>query len=164
MKKVLSLLIVATLVLGVFGYSQVETKASAGSAFNAVKSAYGKKFPLKSSNMINTTRKNIFGRYSKVLGVSAKNFTSYKAARKSNGKTEYIAAIFRAGKGKVSKIKKALKKYVKKERSSNRNYFSNKGKRLLSRAKVGSKGRYVYLFILDVRGNKKAVSAFKRAA
>ncbi len=164
MKKVLSLLIVITLVFGAVGVTNFNVKASEGSAFNAVKKAYGKRFPLKAKNNIKTARKNVFGKYSKVLGVSAKNFASYRAARKSNGKTEHICAIFKANKGKVATIKKALKKYVSKEKSSNKNYFSKTGKKLLSKAKVGSKGKYVYLFVLDTAGNKKAISAFKKAA
>ena len=154
-------MIVLTLVFG----TTVAANASEGSAFNAVKSAYGRSFPLSASNTIRTARKNIFGKYSIVLGVSAKNFKSYKAARKTNGKAEYICAIFKATKkSKVKTIKKALKKYVSKEKSSSRNYFSKTGKKLLAKAKVGSKGKYVYLFILDTKGNGRAVSAFKRSA
>ena len=154
-------MIVLTLIIG----ATMAVNASESTAFNAVKSSYGSKFPLKAANNIKTARKNIFGKYSTVLGVSAKNFKSYKAARKSNGKTEYICAIFKATKkAKVKTIKATLKKYVSKEQSSNRNYFSKTGKTLLSKAKVGSKGNYVYLFVLDTKGNSKAVSAFKRAA
>ena len=162
MKKVISLLIVATLLVGTFAMT---VSASESTAFNAVKTSYGKKFPLKASNNIKTARKNIFGKYSKVLGVSAKNFKSYKAARKSNGKSEYICAIFKAtSKAKVKSIKTALSKYVSKEKSSNRNYFSKTGKSLLAKAKIGSKGNYVYLFVLDTTGNGKAISAFRRSA
>ena len=161
MKRLLSFIIVLTLVFG----ATMAVSASESTAYNAVKSSYGKKFPLKSKNAIKTARKNIFGKYSTVLGVSAKNFKSYKAARKSNGKSEYICAIFKATKkAKVKTIKASLNKYVAKEKSSGRNYFSKKGKSLLAKAKVGSKGNYVYLFVLDTKGNSKAIKAFKRAA
>lgn len=154
-------MIVLTLVFG----TAVAANASESSAFNAVKGAYGSSFPLKAANSVRTARKNIFGKYSTVLGVSAKNFKSYKAARKTNGKKEYVCAIFKATKkSKVKTIKNSLKKFVSREKSSSRNYFSKTGKKLLAKAKVGSKGNYVYLFVLDTKGNGRAVSAFKRSA
>lgn len=162
-KRILSIAIVFTFIMQMLIQVGMNVYASEASAFSAVQRAYGSSYPLSSSNEINTARKNIFGKYSKVLGVSAKNFKYYKAARKSDSSQEYVSAIFKAtSKNKVTKIKKALKKFVKKEKSSNANYFSSYGKQLLNNAKVGSKGKYVYLFILDTSKNSKAVKAFKK--
>lgn len=161
-RRIVSIAVVFTLVCQVFLCTGLEAYASNASAFLAVQKAYGSSYPMSSSNEIKTARKNIFGKYSKVLGVSAKNFKSYKAARKADSSQEYVCAVFKAtNKNKVKTIKKALKKYVKKEKSSNANYFTSYGKQLLDNAKVGSKGKYVYLFILDTSKNSKAVQAFK---
>ncbi len=131
--------------------------------YNSVKSAYGAGFPLSDNNKIKTKRKNIFGNYSKILGVSAKYFSKYTAGQKSNSKEEYICFICKAtSSANVSKIKKALQKFVVNEYKSNINYHSDKGKKILKNAKVGSKGKYVYLFALDTSKNKKAIAAFKK--
>ena len=162
MKKVIALIMVVAMMIGTVGIATVSVKASEKTAFSAVSKAYGKSYPLSSKNVIKTSRKNIFGKYSKVLGVSAKLFKSYKAASKK-GKCEYVSAIFKAtSKANVKKIKKALNTFVSKEKSSGVNYFSSKGKGILNKAKVGSKGNYVYLFILDNKGNTKAINAFKK--
>lgn len=164
--KAISLVLMIALVAQVlvFQMDSVDVKAaSAKSIYSSVSKAYGQSFPLSSSNLVNVQRKNIFGGYSKVLGVSAKYFKSYKVAKKVDSSQEYVCAIFKATKKKnVKKIKKALNKYVKNEKTSNLNYFSSTGKSLLENAKVGSKGKYVYLFILDTSKNQKAVNAFKK--
>ena len=165
MKKILSIAIVVALVAQSFIQMNQTVYASESSAYYAVKSAYGSSFPLSTSNEINTPRRNVFGKYSKVLGVSGKYFKSYKAARKSSSSEEYVCAVFKAtSKKKAKKIVKSLKKFVKKEKSGNANYFSSYGKSLLNNAKVGKKGKYVYLFILDTSGNSRAVTAFKNNA
>lgn len=164
MKKLIASIMVVAMVFGTISMTGVNVKASEKKAFSAVAKAYGKSYPLSSKNVIKTSRKNIFGKYSKVLGVSAKYFKSYKAASKK-GKCEYVSAIFKAtSKANVAKIKKALKTFVSKEKSSGANYFSAKGKGILNKAKVGSKGKYVYLFVLDNKGNSKAIKAFKKNA
>ena len=56
-----------------------------------------------------------------------------------------------------------MKKYVINEYNGNINYHSDLGNQLLKNARVGSKGKYVYLFVLDTDGNKKAISAFKES-
>ena len=56
-----------------------------------------------------------------------------------------------------------MKKYVINEYKSNLSYHSEYGKTLLKKAKVGSKGKYVYLFVLDTASNKKAINAFKNS-
>lgn len=165
MKKILSIAIVFAFVMQSFIYTDTIVSASETSAYSAVQRVYGGSFPLGSNNEIHTPRKNVFGKYSKVLGVSGKNFKSYKAARKSSSSEEYVCAVFKAAsKKKAKKIVKSLKKFVKKEKTGNANYFSSYGKSLLNNAKVGKKGKYVYLFILDTAGNSKAVSAFKSNA
>ncbi|MCR5202430.1 MAG: DUF4358 domain-containing protein [Lachnospiraceae bacterium] len=132
--------------------------------YKKVQKAYGKKFKLSSKNMIKVEKKNVFGDYSKVVGVSHKLFDSYTAARVTNSKYEYVCFICKAGSKKnVKKIKTALKKYVKSESESNKNYYSSEGKKLMKNAAIGSKDKFVYLFILDTSKNKKAVKAFKKA-
>ena len=42
-------------------------------------------------------------------------------------------------------------------------YFITKFLTLMKKAKVGSKGKFVYLFVLDTAGNKKAIDAFKKS-
>ncbi len=139
-------------------------KSNTASAYSAVVRAYGKKYPLTSANEIKTERKNVFGAYSTVLGVSAKDFTDYKAAKLSNSKYEYVSFICKAtSKSKVKTIVSALKKFVANEKKSNENYFTKKGKKIIGNAKVGSSDSYVYLFMLDKSKNKKAIKAFKKA-
>ena len=167
LKKWISLSLAVCLVLGsIVGTKTVSTaKASSTSAvYNAVKGAYKSSFPFSKKNKIKTERKNIFGEYSTVLGVSAKLFSSYTAAKKSNSKEEYICFICKAtSKANVKKIKSAMKKFVVNEYKSNLSYHSEHGKSLLKKAKVGSKGKFVYLFVIDTSGNKKAISAFKKS-
>ncbi|MCR5430548.1 MAG: DUF4358 domain-containing protein [Eubacterium sp.] len=164
MKKVLSLVIVATLVFGAFGLTSA--KASTTSGFNAVRSTYGKYFPTESK----IARKNFFGKYNKILGlVSTKGLKSYKVAQKFTGKskkTQRLCVIVQAKKrSQVKGIKSKFRKYISNEKGAySRGYYSRTGKSLLDKASVGSKGNYVYLFILDTSGNGKAKSAFKRAA
>ena len=166
MKRLLSVLLVLSIVLGVMASpSFAEAKAkSTSEIYSAIEEAYGSNFPLSSSNMIKTERKNIFGKYSRVLGVYAKYFSSYTAAQKSNSKEEYMCFICKATSSKaVKKIKKQMKKYVVNEYKGNINYHSDLGNKLLKKAKVGSKGKFVYLFVLDTSGNSKAISAFKES-
>ncbi len=164
MKKVLSLVIIATLVFGAFGFTN--TQASTSSAFKTIKFIYGKNFPKESK----IAKKNVFGKYSKILGVvSTKGLKSYRVAQSYKGKskkTQYLCAIVQAKKkSQVRGIKNKFKKYIQNEKGAvSRGYYSKKGKSLLNKASVGSKGRYVYLFILDTSGNKKAKAAFKKAA
>lgn len=144
-----------------------QAKASAKSAsgiYSIVEEAYDSSFPLDSANEIKTPIKNVFGGYSTVLGVSTKYISSYKAAKAGNTKMkkEYVCFICKASSKKnVKKIKKALKSFVSDEKEGNKNYFDAAGMSLLDDAKVGSKGKYVYLFILDTSDNSKAVKAFK---
>ena len=148
----------------IFNVSAQAKQQSCTRLYNAVKKTYGSSFPLSGNNMINTERKNIFGQYSTVLGVSAKYFSDFKAAKKSNSKEEYICFVCKASSGSnVKNIKAGLKKFVANEAKSNTNYFAAKGKKLISQAKIGSKGKYVYLFVLDTGSNKKAIEAFKKA-
>ena len=143
---------------------QAQTDVSTTKLFSQVKTAYGEKFPLSKENEINTKMKNLFGQYSTILGVSAKYFSEYKAAKKSDSKEEYVCFICKAtSDDNVSVIKAAMKEYVSNEKKGNENYFSKKGKKLMKNAKVGSKGMYVYMFILDTKKNKKAIKAFKKA-
>ena len=163
MKRVLAVMVMVAVLAEGLIVETATVKASEASAFSAVQKQYGSTYPMSAANEIKTARKNIFGQYSKVLGVSAKYFKSYKAARKASSTEEYVCVIYKASSKKnVKKIKKALKKYVSKEKSGNANYFSAKGKTLLNNAMVGSKGKYVYLFVLDTAKNRKAVNAFKK--
>ena len=57
-----------------------------------------------------------------------------------------------------------LYSFLKKEKGGiSRGYVTKTGARLLSNAKVGSKGKCVYMFMLDTAGNKRAISLFKKA-
>ena len=165
--KVLSLVLVCCLVLaGLLGSGTTSQAAASSSSevYSAVKDAYGSSFPLTDDNMIKTERKNVFGKYSTVLGVSAKLFSEYTAAKKSSSEEEYICAIFKATSSKsVKKIKKKLKAFVVNEFKSNQNYHSEHGQTLLKKAKVGSSGSFVYLFVIDTDGNGKAIDAFKES-
>lgn len=158
-------LVCCMIIAGLFGSgTPSQAAASTSGVFSAVKSAYGSEFPLSDSNMINTERKNVFGKYSTILGVSAKLFSNYTAAQKSNSDEEYICAIFQATSSKsMKKIKNKLKTFVVNEYKTNQNYHSDHGQTLLKKAKVGSKGSYVYLFVLDTDGNSKAINAFKES-
>ena len=167
MKNVYKKIIAVILIMCMIPVSAVKVDAKAAKTsevYDAVKEAYGDSFPLSDNNMIKTERKNIFGKYSTVLGVSAKYFSSYTAAQKANSDEEQICFICKAvSKKAVKKIKKAMKKYVINEAKSNQNYHSDNGKQLLKSTKVGSKGKFVYLFIIDTSGNKKAIEAFKKS-
>ncbi|MCR5625449.1 MAG: DUF4358 domain-containing protein [Lachnospiraceae bacterium] len=166
--KVLSALVcIFSLVIAGLCYNseKVDAAASSSSIYSSVESAYGSKYPLSSSNEITTSRKNVFGGYSSVLGVSCELFSEYKAAKKSNSKYQYVSFVCKAtSSSNVSKIKKKLKAYVKNEKTGNQNYYNSKGKKLLNNAKIGAKGDFVYLFILDTSKNSKAISAFNSAA
>lgn len=163
----MSLVLVLCLLAGsvcVSGTKKSQAAVSTSTIYNNVKSAYGSSFPLSDSNKITTGRKNVFGQYSTILGVSAKLFSSYTAASKKNNSGEYNCFICKAtSKKNVKKIKKALKKFVVQEYNSNINYFTDSGKAIMKKAKYGSKGKYVYLFVLDASGNSKAISAFKNS-
>lgn len=166
MKKLLSLLIVVTMLFGVFSYVQVDTKATVSSAYAAIKLTYGSRFPAS----ISISRKSaMLGSYNKVFGVSTKNLKSYKVAqqykKKNRKNTEYVCVIVKATKkSKVKGIKAKFKKFIKNEKGGiSRGYFTKTGARLLANAKVGSKGKCVYLFMLDTAGNKRAISLFKKA-
>ena len=165
-RKAFSLLLVLCLVIaGALGSpSTSQAAASSSSVYNAVKDAYGSSYPLSDSNMIKTERKDVFGNYSEVLGVSAKLFSEYTAAKKSSSEEEYMSFICKATSNKnVKKIKKKLKLIVLNEYKSNINYHSDHCNTLLKNAKVGSKGSFVYLFVLDTEGNAKAINAFKES-
>lgn len=161
----LALVLMFTAVCSGVGASVCQaTDKKASAVYDAVSSAYGKSYPLSSSNEITTKVKNVFGGYSTVLGVSTEYIAEYKAAKKSNSKYEYVSFVCKANSSDdVSKIKNALKKYVKNEKSGNQNYFSSKGKKLINNSKIGASGKYVYLFILDTSKNSKAIKAFNKA-
>ncbi len=163
MKKILSLIIVVTLIVGVFGATNAD--ASVAAAFYRVKATYGKKFPPTK----NVARKDFFGRYSKILGVSTNKLKVYRFAQKFKGKSkklERTCVIVQAKKKKqVKGIKKKFRQYIKShKRNAARGYYTKKGRRILNKACVGSKGKFVYLFMLDASGNKKAKSIFRRKA
>ena len=138
--------------------------ASVSSIYSAVKNAYGSEFPFSASNEIKVSEKNAFGGYSKVLGVSTEHMKSYKAYRKADSQSQYICFVCKVTeKSKVKAIKQTLKSYVANEKKSNENYYSSTGKELISNAKIGSKKKYVYLFMIDTGKNEKAVTAFDNA-
>lgn len=162
--KFLAVLMAAALCFGIIPEGADAASKNCGQIYSAVKKASGKSFPLKDKNLIKVKRKNLFGEYSHVMGVSAKNFSEYKAARIANSKYEYACFVCKAvNKSKVPGIKSSLKAYVKDEKTSNANYFSEKGKDLIDNARVESEGLYVALFILDTDNNKKAADAFVKA-
>jgi hypothetical protein len=125
-------------------------------AYSAVKKAYGNSFPLKSDSKTKTIS-------SKELGVSKSLYkTCYGKTRGT--KTKYILYVAQATSTKnAKKIQSKLKTYVNTESQSMAMYLSEKGKKLFKNAKVGRKGKYVYLVMLDTSGNKKAISAIKDA-
>ena len=138
--------------------------ASTTSIYSAVKNAYGSEFPFSAGNEIKVAEKNAFGGYSKVLGVSTEDMKSYKVYRKADSQSQYICFLCKAKeKSKVKAIKKTLKSFVAAEKKSNENYYSSTGKELISNAKIGSKKKYVYLFMIDTSKNEKAVTAFQNA-
>lgn len=143
--------------------SRAAKKTTDQKIVSEVKKAYGKNYGLGSKDKINTKIKNVFGGYSSVLGVSTKYFSKYTAFRHADSSEERICFVCEGkNKKEVATIVKNLKTFVSNEKKSNENYFSDKGKKLLNHAAVGSKGKYVYLFVLDTSGNKKAVSTFKK--
>lgn len=163
-RRAVAVLMIVVLCAGIYMPYISYAATSTASVYDAVEGAYGSSFPLSDSNMIKVDRKNIFGKYSVVMGVSAKHFSQYTAAQKSNSSEEYMCFICKAvSKKAVKKIKSSMKKYVINEYNGNINYHSDLGNQLLKNARVGSKGKYVYLFVLDTDGNKKAISAFKES-
>lgn len=164
MKKLLSFVLVIALVFGAFGLTNA--KASTSSAYSAVKSIYGKYCPKQK----NIPKKDMFKRYSKILGVlSVKGLKSYKVGQSFQGKSkkvERVVVIVQAKKkSQVKGIKNKFRSYVNTRKgAAKRGYFSSYGKKVLNAASIGSKGKYVYLLMLDASGNKKAKAAVKRAA
>lgn len=154
--KFLSLIMALAMLVASFGApaSTYAASASPKTVYSAVKKAYGKKFPMASGS------KSIS---SSELGVSKKWFkTAY--GRQKGTKTRYIVYIAKAGStSKAKKIQSALNKYIKNERQSMGMYLSSKGKKLYANAKVGKKGKYVYLVMVDTNSNTKAISAIKKA-
>lgn len=130
--------------------------ATPAKVYTAVKKAYGKKFPL-SQNAKNLNPK--------AFGISKKKYSSYYAKYKGNNKSKYMIFIAKANKmSDARSMKKSLENYLNVESRSMNNYLSANGKKLYKNAKVGSKGKYVYLVMLDTNSNKKAVNAIKKAA
>ena len=164
MKKLLTLILVITLVFGAFGATQAQ--ASTSTAYNAVKKIYKKYCP----KVKNIQKKDMFGRYSKILGVlSVKGLKSYKVGQSFEGKskkTERVVVIVQAKKkSQVKGIKNKFKSYINTRKgAAKRGYFSSYGKKVLNKASIGSKGKYVYLLMLDASGSKKAKAAVKKAA
>ena len=164
MKKLLAFVLILTLAFGAFGVTNA--KASTSSAYSAVKKIYGKYCP----KVKNIPKKDIFDRYSKILGVlSVKGLKSYKVGQSFEGKskkTERVVVIVQAKKkSQVKGIKNKFKSYVNTRKgAAKRGYFSKYGKKVLNKASIGSKGNYVYLLMLDASGNKKAKAAVKKSA
>ena len=162
-KRILSLLLVLISVLSMFGFSQTAfaaTVTKSQSAYNAVSKAYGKKFVLTSKNRIKSK--------TRVMGVRTSYMKNYYAASVTKGKkksqAKYSIFICEAkNKKDVSKIKNALNDYIENEEISMSSYLSSSGKKLYKNAKVGTKGKYVYLVMLDTAKNTKAVNAIKKA-
>ena len=124
-------------------------------AYAAVQKAYGKSFPLSTSNRISGK--------SVVLGVKTSNCSSYYAAQKfaNSNKEVYEIFICKAKSGKKGTIKSQLKSHIKNEKTSMQSYLSAKGKKLFKNYKVGTVGDYVYMVMIDTSKNKKAVKAIK---
>ncbi len=160
--RVLSVFLVLVTLFTMFGFSQTAyagtTKSQ--SAYNAVSKAYGKKFPLTSKNKIKSK--------TRVMGVRTSYMKNYYAASATKGKgksqAKYTVFICEAkNKSNVNKIKSALEDYVENEEISMSSYLSKTGKKLYKNAKVGTKGKYVYLVMLDTSKNTKAIKALKKA-
>ena len=164
MKKLLAFVLIITLAFGAFGVTNA--KASTSSAYSAVKKIYKKYCPKKE----NIPRKDLFKRYSKILGVlSVKGLKTYTVGQSFEGKSkkvERVVAIVQANKkSQVKGIKAKFRNYVNTRKgAAKRGYFSKYGKKVLNGATIGSKGKYVYLLMLDASGNKKAKAAVKKAA
>ena len=164
MKKLLAFVLIISLAFGAFGVTNA--KASTSSAYSAVKKIYKKYCP----KVKNIPKKDIFDRYSKILGVlSVKGLKSYKVGQSFEGKSkkcERVVAIVQAKKkSQVKGIKAKFRSYVNTRKgAAKRGYFSKYGKKVLNKASIGSKGNYVYLLMLDASGNKKAKSAVKKSA
>lgn len=154
--KILSLFMALVMLFASFGAptSAYAASPSPKTVYSKVKSAYGKSFPLSSKAKTLSSSE---------LGVSKKWFKSAYGKQKGT-KTKYMIYIAKAGSTKnAKKIESALKKYVKNEKLSLNMYLSDKGKKLFNNAKVGRKGKYVYLVMLDTNKNSKAVSAINKA-
>ena len=157
--------IILALITAVSAFSLSSSVAMAASktpasAYSAVKKAYGKSFPFKSSNRVKGKRR--------IMGVKTADLSSYYAASKisgkKNSKQEYIIMIAKVkDSGKVKSVKSQLTRFKNNEEASMRNYLSSKGKKLFKNAKVGSVGSFVYIVMIDTNSNKKAVKAIKKA-
>ena len=164
MKKLVTLVLVIALVFGALGVTNAQ--ASTSSAYSAVKSIYGKYCPSQK----NIPKKDMFDRYSKILGVlSVKGLKAYTVGQSFTGKSkkvERVVVVVQAKKkSQVKGIKKKFKNYVNTRKgAAKRGYFSEYGKKILNNATIGSKGKYVYLLMLDASGNKKAKAAVKKSA
>ena len=164
MKKLLAFVLIITLAFGAFGVTNA--KASTSSAYSAVKKIYKKYCP----KVKNIPKKDIFDRYSKILGVlSVRGLKSYKVGQSFEGKSkkcERVVAIVQAKKkSQVKGIKAKFRSYINTRKgAAKRGYFSKYGKKVLNKASIGSKGNYVYLLMLDASGNKKAKAAVKKSA
>ncbi len=137
-----------------------EAASKPQTAYTAVKKAYGKKFPL--------TNKNVIKGKKRIMGVKTSDLKSYYAASKTTGKknakSEYLIFVAEVkNKNNVNKVKSQLVKFKSNEESSMKNYLSSTGKKLFKNAKIGVKGKYVYIVMLDTSSNKKAVNALKKA-
>ncbi|MCR4717887.1 MAG: DUF4358 domain-containing protein [Lachnospiraceae bacterium] len=166
-KRIIALMMAVVIVFGLsFNPESVNASTKSELLYNAVKSAYGGLLPVTSSNEVKyESKKNIFGKYYKIAGVSLKYVSNYKAYIKSNSSGEYILFVAEAtSKKNAKKAKKALKNYVKGNKTDCDNYYSKTGKKVYANYKVGRKGKCVYLFMLDSSSNSKAVNAFKNVA
>ncbi len=160
--RIISLLLALITLFGAVGLNSATAEAASktpAGAYVAVKNAYGKSFPLTSANRVTGRR---------VFGVKTSLVSSYYAASRTTGsgsaKAEYAIFICKAKNSKnARKVKSALKTYLKNEKNSMYNYLSGTGKTLFSKAKVGKKGKYVYLVMVDTSGNSKAVKAIKKS-
>lgn len=156
--RIISVIMALVAVVGSFSVQSTVYAASKSpvTAYAAAKKAYGKSFPLSTSNRISGK--------SVVLGVKTADCESYYAAQKfsSSSKEVYEIFICKVKKGKKSSVKSQLKKHIKNEKTSMKSYLSKKGKKLFSNYKVGSVGNYVYLVMVDTKRNSKAVKAIKK--
>lgn len=152
--SLISVLIIMVSSLAVPFTAMAAAKVSPSTVYTAVKKAYSKNFPLDSNSKVLS---------SSSVGVSKKDYSSYYGRYKGT-KTKYLIFIAKANdSSSAKKIKSQLNNYVKTESKSMENYLTSQGKKLYKNAKVGSKGNYVYLVMLDTQSNKKAVDAINKS-
>lgn len=154
-KKILCILLAVLTIASVFSVSVSAYAASATpkTVYSKVQKAYGKSFPLKSG-----AKKMSYTE----LNVSKKYISSYVAYQKGTKDRRMIFIAKAKSTANAKSIKKQLTTYLNYEKHNG--YLNATGKKVVKNAKIGIKGKYVYIVMLDTTGNKKAITAINKYA